>query len=202
MASTRPLRYYTAYRQGAVLGRLRGTLTITARTKVDAARFATEVTGTSYRPTEFTEAMGILFEEIDKAGLLGAEGTVLVYWDTFPGSTVGRWNRDRFEVVGHFRRDEKYPIRTDFVAVDVDPLLLPTRPVTIAKPIKAGESVGRGVCRNEYPSGVFTDNARDDQVFVAGMGQMSQAAAEELMRGLAGALHELDQRSAGQERPA
>jgi len=197
MASTRPLRYYTAYRQGAVLGRLRGTLTITARTKVDAARFATEATGTSYRPTEFTEAMGILFEEIDKAGLLGAEGTVLVYWDTLPGSTVGRWNRDRFEVVGHFRRDEKYPIRTDFVgfvAVHVDPLLLSTRLVTIAKPIKTGEIVGRGVCRNEYPSGVFTDNARDDQVFVAGMGQMGRAAAEELMRGLAGALHELDQR--------
>ena len=196
MASTRPLRYYTAYRQGAVLGRLRGTLTITARTKVDAARLATEVTGTSYRPTEFaeaTEATGILFEQIDKAGQLGAEGTVLVYWDTFPGSTVERWNRDRLEVVGHFRRDEEYPIKTDFVAVDVDPLLLPTRTVTIAKQIER-RSAGHGFYRNEYPCGVFTDNSSDDQVFIAGMGQMGRAVAEELMRGLAGALHELDQR--------
>jgi hypothetical protein len=126
-----------------------------------------------------------------------ALGTVLVYWDTLPGSTVERFRLGRLEVIGHFRRDEKYPIRTDFVgfvAVDVDPLLLPTRTVTIAKPIKTDESVGRGVRRNEYPCGVFTDNSSNEQVFVAGMGQMGRAVAEELMRGLAGALHELDQR--------
>ena len=193
MASTRPLQYYTTYREGAALGRLRGTLTITARTKVDAARFATEVTGTSYRPTEFAEAMGILFEQIDKTGLLGAEGTVLVYWDTLPGSTVERWNRDRLEVIGHFRRDEKHPDKTDFVAVDVDSLLLPTRPVTIAKQIER-RSAGHGFYRNEYPCGVFTDNSSNEHLFIAGMGQMGRAAAEELMRGLAGALHELDQR--------
>jgi hypothetical protein len=197
MASTRPLRHYTAYRQGAVLGKSGGTLIITARTKAAAARQATEVTGSVYWPTEFGEAMSTAYEQIRYADLLDAEGTVLVYWDTSPGGTVERWTRNGFEIVGHFRRDEKYPIRTDFVgfvAVHVDPLLLSTRLVTIAKPIKTGEIVGRGVCRNEYPSGVFTDNARDDQVFVAGMGQMGRAVAEELMRGLAGALHELDQR--------
>jgi len=193
MASTRPLRHYTAYRQDAVLGKPRGTLIITARTKAAAVRQATEVTGSVYRPTEFSEAISTAYVQIGYAGLLDAEGTVLVYWDTSPGGTVERWTLNGFEVVGHFRLDRKHPDQINFVAVDVDSLLLPTRTVTIAKQIER-RSAGHGFYRNEYPCGVFTDNSSDDQVFVAGMGQMGRAVAEELMRGLAGALHELDQR--------
>lgn len=180
---------------------------VVARTKVAAAARLDEVMRDTIRPGAIGEAVGNTVVDIRRQGLLGpdtptggidvkCEGAVLV-WRGVRDTAIVRFAPGSTEpaVVAHFRYLDG-AVRV--VPTGIDPTLLPTRQVTVAGPLVVGRyGDAPGVTRDEYPGGVQLYSDATDEVFVSGLGRIRRARAEELLRGLAGALAELDNRKSG-----